>query len=326
MGKLKSIMVVMPSRQQMSPAVHRAMAYARRTETVLYLQLFDHYAPIDYSESIFGAEVAERARRDYIEERMRWLTQQAAGLADQGLRVECDVVWAPRPHEAIIGRILGLEPDVVLKDVDCEPDSGALRLAAVDWKLLRLNPAPVMLVHPQSKLLPHHVLAAVDVTVAGGEAALNDEIVDAARLFSALSGAEMDIVSVFSYNPLKPYGTGFIAESYELMDSAHKQALERFAARQKIAAAHVKRVCTLDAGGGIAEYAKKSGSDLVVLGCAYHGGLERLLFGTTAEALLRRLTCDALLVKPSGYLAELAKHLDLEALKTKYAAGIVETS
>lgn len=318
MQKPKSILVVVPPLQEISPAVHRAVAYARSIDVQLHLQMFDHYAPIDYASSVFGAEVADRARSDYLEERMSWLAQQAAGLADQGLRVECDVVWAPRIHEAIIGRVLDLEPDLVIKDVACDPATQIVRLTSADWKLLRFNPAPAMLVHPRSGVLPHHVLATADVMADGDEAQFNDEIVGAARTISRLSGAGLNLLSVFSYNPMRAYGTGFIAESFDLMDSAHQQALNRFAARAKIPSSHVKRICILDTAAGITDHVQASGTDLVVLGSAYRGGLERLLFGTTAEALLRRLTCDVLLIKPAGFRAELATHMDVEALKSRY--------
>jgi hypothetical protein len=67
--------------------------------------MFDYYAPIDHSARVFGPEVARRARRDFVEERMRWLSAQAAGLADQGLRVECEVIWAPQLHRALIAKV-----------------------------------------------------------------------------------------------------------------------------------------------------------------------------------------------------------------------------
>lgn len=321
MSALKSIMVVMCPQRRATPALHRAVGYARHTNAVLHLQVFDHYAPIDFSRSVFGVEVADRARRDFLDERMKWLSQQAVGLADQGLRVECEVVWAPQEHEAIVAKVLELKPDLVIKDAAGDSgQAGPLRPSAADWKLLRLCPAPLMLVHPQAHMVPRHLLAAVDVNVGPAGAALNDQVVQAGRRFAALSDAELDLASVFSFVPIEPYGTGFIADTYEIMDNAHKEALQKFAARHKLPAAHVKRCASYDTADGIAACARECHADLVVIGSAYHGGLDRLMFGTTAEALLRHLHCDVLLVKPDGFADELGRHLDLERLRAEYAA------
>lgn len=322
MSKLESILAVVPTERRLSPAVHRAIAYARRSQARLHLCLFDHYGPIDYAGRVFGAEVAERARRDFLEERSRWLAEQARGLAEQGLRVECDVAWAPRRYEAIIGKILETQADLVVKDVANDPAAGTLLPDASDWKLLRLAPAPLMLVRPQARLVPHHLLAAVDVTVGEEGEALNEAIVDAARQYAAFSDAALELVSVFSYVPVEAFGAGFIADSYEIMDSAHKEALARFATQHKIPASHIKRRVNLDVAAGIAEAARDAGADLLVLGSAYHSGFEKLMFGTTAEALLRRASCDALMVKPAGFVHELARHLDLDKLRERYAGPV----
>lgn len=305
-------MVVMSPQRRATPALHRAAAYAHRTKAVLRLYLFDYYGPIDYSRAIFGVEVADRARRDFIDERMHWLTGMASGLAEQGLQVECDVIWAPHAHKAIVGRILETQPDLVVKDVDCDARAEAtLHPSSLDWKLLRLSPAPLMLVHPQSKLLPHRVLAAVDVSVAGEQGGLNDRVVMAAQSYAALTDAPADLLSVFCYVPLEAYGSGFIADTYDIMDKAHREALAAFAERHHIAPAQVLRRSAFDTAEAVAACVRERHADLVVLGSAYHSGIDRLMFGTTAEVLLRRLACDVLLVKPEGFRDELARHLHL---------------
>lgn len=316
MSKPKSIMVVVSPRQQATPALHRAAAYAHRTQAELHLYLFDYYAPIDYSRTIFGAEVAERARRDFIDERMRWLSGIASGLADQGLNVDCDVIWSPYLHRAIINKMLDCRADLALKDVESISSSqAALRPSALDAKLLRLSPVPLMLVHPASKLVPHRVLAAVDVMVSDEAGKLNDRVLEAAESCAALSGAQAEMLSVFSYLPVETYAYGFIADTYEIMDGAHREALDAFAARHRLNPNCVLRRSSFDVAEAIAQCARERAADTVVIGSAYHSGLDRLMFGTTAEALLRKLSCDVLLVKPAGIVDELMKHLDWPELQ-----------
>ncbi|HZR38275.1 MAG TPA: universal stress protein [Nevskia sp.] len=296
MSSLKSILVVMSPQRHATPALHRAIAYAHRTKAVLHLYLFDHYAPIDYSRNIFGAEVSDRARHDFLQERMQWLSEQAAGLAAQGLRVECDVIWAPSAHKSILAKVLELKPDLVIKDVDSEPADGLLRPSGLDWKLLRLCPSLLMLVHPRARLLPQQLLAAVDVTITGEEGKLNHRVVAAASACAGLSEGSFKLASIFSYVPVDTYGSGFIADTYDIMNNGHREALANFAALHSIPPLQILRRSAFDVAEGIAACARDTGTDLVVLGSAYHSGFDRLMFGTTAEALIRRLACDVLLV------------------------------
>lgn len=312
MNSQKSIIVVMSPSRRATPALHRAIAYAHHTNAVLHLFLFDYYGPIDHSRTIFGDEVADRAQHDFLDERMKWLASEAAALAQQGLRVECDVIWAPSPYKSIVGKILEIRPDLVVKDVECEAQGEQLlRPSSLDWKLLRLSPAPLMLVHPRSKVVPHHILASVDVTVAGDEGQLNDRVVETAQSIAMLSNAQVDLTSIFSYVPLDTYASGFIADTFDIMDTAHRESLENFAVKHKIRPVQVIRRSGFDVSESIASCARDRGADMVVMGSAYRSGFDRVMFGTVAEGLIRKLQCDVLLVKPAGFELELHKHLKL---------------
>jgi universal stress protein E len=317
MSNLKSILVVVSPERRATPALHRAVAYARRNKAALRLCLFDYYGPIDHSRSIFGQEVADRARHDFTQERMQWLSQEAAGLAAQGLQVECEVIWAPSAHKAVVAKVLETRPDLVIKDVECDPKDGLLRPSALDWKLLRLCPALLMLVQPQARLLPQQLLAAVDVTITGERGKLNHRVVAAASACAALSDASFKLASIFSCVPVDAYGSGFIADTYDIMNNAHRESLAKFASIHAISPLQVLRRSAFDIAEGLAACGRDSGADLVVLGSAYHNNFDRLMFGTTAETLIRRLACDVLLVKPDGFAQELPKHLDLREVQAQ---------
>jgi nucleotide-binding universal stress UspA family protein len=48
----------------------------------------------------------------------------------------------------------------------------------------------------------------------------------------------------------------------------------------------------------IIKYAEKENIDMIVIGAYGHSGLERLIFGSTAERVVRRATCAVLTVRP----------------------------
>ena len=305
MNTLRTVLVLMAPDARPGPALHRAMAYARRSGATLHLEIFDHYEPIDYAGSVFGVEVADRARRDFLDERMKALGEVARGLADNGLKVECDVSWARDPARAVVARMRALRPDLVIQDVEAEPgDGGRLRPSSADWKLIRLATAPLMLVHPKAKLEPGRVMAAVDVSIGGLAGVLNDQLVEAAQGLIVGDHGHFSLGSVFSCLPLGNYDAGFIANTWELMDAAHAESLKRFASRHQLRASQVLRTRRLEPADGIATLVAQNDIDLVVMGSSYHPAIDRLLFGSTAEALVRRLACDVLLIKPADFEAQ----------------------
>ena len=48
----------------------------------------------------------------------------------------------------------------------------------------------------------------------------------------------------------------------------------------------------------IIEFAKSENVDLIVIGSHGHTGVEHLLFGSTAEKVIRKSTCPVLIVRP----------------------------
>ncbi len=97
------------------------------------------------------------------------------------------------------------------------------------------------------------------------------------------------------------YDAGFIAETWALMDRAHEEALQQFAEAHGQKVASTLRGHSVDTADGIVRLAEDSGSDLVVLGSGYHGVIDRLLFGTTVESVIRKLSADLLLIKPADF-------------------------
>jgi len=53
----------------------------------------------------------------------------------------------------------------------------------------------------------------------------------------------------------------------------------------------------------IVELADEVRADVLVMGAVARGALERLFVGSTAEAVLDKLSCDVLIVKPADFTA-----------------------
>lgn len=320
MSHYENILVVLGPERHLSAAVHRGTELARRGNAKLHLVLFDHHPLIDSAAEMVGTEVAALARREFFRERSQWLNEQASALSQKGLRVECDLIWAPVPHEAVLGKILEVNPDLVIVDVPLDSHKPPrLHPTPLIWKLLRLCPAALMLVQSDAKLVPHRLLAAVDVSPgATGHETLNKRIVQGAQDLAQLCQAGVDVVSAFTYIPLQGEAIGFAPEIYDLADQTHSEAFKAFLGQTDIGADHGHRLIG-EPASAIAQCTHELNSDLLVIGAAYHSAWDRLLLGTTAETLLRHIGCDVLALKPNGFLEELARHIDLNELRELYA-------
>jgi hypothetical protein len=51
----------------------------------------------------------------------------------------------------------------------------------------------------------------------------------------------------------------------------------------------------------LGSFARRSGTDIVVVGAVSRSAIARLFIGNTAERTLDHLTCDVLIVKPRGF-------------------------
>jgi universal stress protein E len=327
MSVYKTILVVLGPERRLTAGFHRGVEFARRSGATLHLCLFDYQGLIDTARAVAGDEVAQLAQREFIHERMDWLGKQAAALADRGMRVECDVVWAPVVHEAVLGKALEIGADLVIKDVACDKHTPPrLHATPLDWKLLRQCPVALMLVRPEAPPLPRRLLAAVDVASTRSQsAALNERLLQTSLGLANFCEAELDAISVYSYVPLDTEALGFAPEIYDIVDTAHRTAFERFISAYPVPSDHQHRQFG-EPADAIAQCAAERQIDLTIIGSAYHSGWDRFLFGSTAESLLRQIGSDVLILKPDGFVEQLARHLDLNALRKRYAKTAAQTA
>ena len=86
--------------------------------------------------------------------------------------------------------------------------------------------------------------------------------------------------------------------SDQLEDSAERE-LPKIAACEECAGLEVEEVIAHgDAASEIVRVAKERGVDLIVIASHGRTGLGRILFGSTAEAVVRHAPCPVLVVKP----------------------------
>lgn len=312
MNKLESILVVMDPALQRSPALERAAELARRARARLRLCLFDFDPLIERTADLVSPEVMHLARAQFERQRQQQLAQQAAALVAEGLQVDCEVIWCQFLYEGVVARCLQQPPDLVIKDLR----RGGRGMSAADRHLMRYCPAPLWLVGAAT--LPKRILAAVDTaSEAMSASALNDGVVRGTQAAALYAGAEMHVAHVF---PLQRRGMVTSPHLRRLHAQLRAGDLRRFsdfcAARQ--IGAERRHYLEGDPALKLAALARRIQAGLIVLGTTYKTGFDRLLLGSTSEALASRVPPDVMLLRPDSFVDDLSRHLDLAALERHF--------
>lgn len=319
MNRLERIMVVVPRGMRTTPALRRGVELARRASASLQLCLFDHHPLIDATADIVHPDVMKLAKKQFLDERMRWLSQETAALADQGLRVDCEVQWAPFPHKALLDRVLQHQPDIVIKDLGTDGSQPHQLFAPADWKSLRFCPVPLMLVRPQSAQLPKRILASVDTAGdSDSKAPLNDSVVRTALQLGLFSDATVHLAHVFPFRPPSASQYRGLEGVYEDMRKSDTDHFRAFAARHQVPEER-QHLLAGEPAPTLSDFVARTPFEMLVVGSVYRSAFDRFFLGSTAEAILAQVGCDVLVVKPPQFMDELRAHADIEALRKRQA-------
>jgi universal stress protein E len=299
------LVAIKDPRAKSHPAVAKAAAIAMALDAKL--QLFHaidvpFYPDLGVVDGLPLPQVESRHRDAY----QVLLEEIAAPLRRQGLSVTTAVEWDFPRHEAIIRSAVRFGANLIVAADHATVHHAPWLLRYTDWELLRASPAPVLLVKSPRPYRNPVVLAALDPTRAFGKpAALDNEILRfSATLADALHGA---VHAVHGYVPvpanLSPTVLSKPGELEKILAAAEEEAfgaLSEAAEPLGISRARL-HVVARHPTDAVMEVAKETGSQIVALGSLSRSGVDRFLLGNTAEALIDRLECDILVVKPPEF-------------------------
>jgi len=303
--KPRPILFVAPGTRQHSAALQRAFDLARSAEVPVHVGVVVHEPMLDRGDPFVDQDASELARRQLLADQQAWIDELTARWRQDGLVASASAVWSRVTHEAILEMAAATGAGLIVKDVGHEPLLRRITYTALDWKLLRRAPVPLMLVDGRSTHLPRRILAAVDTLPGTADAeTLNGLILREALKHADLADAELHIAHVFPYPPASgaPGAYRALERIYAESRAADLEAFRAFAEAHQVPGAcrHWLEGNTVQR---LAELVRENGVDLLVLGSSYHSALDRLLVGSTAETMLYQAPCDVLLVKPEPVVA-----------------------
>jgi nucleotide-binding universal stress UspA family protein len=230
---------------------------------------------------------------------------------DEPIRVPvtCQVVDAPNVHHEIVAQADRLPADLIVMGTHGRSGFQRLLLGSVTEKVLRTARPPVLTVGAIPDVVPaanfafKRILCAVD---------FSDCSLAALRYAASLAepaGAELSVLSVVEWTPVGDDPLlGPPAELAGYRMAAEAKSRERL--HKAVAEVAHNTVEEIVRSGTphheILRSAAERQSDLIVLGIHGRNPLDRMLFGSTAEPVVRRSTCPVLTVRSDGHVASAA--------------------
>ena len=292
-----------PPRAQLRKAVELARLYNARVE------LF-HALTFPFGNSVPTGTAALYAA-SHLEALTKRAQQRLGSLAKSPLLADLQVtthVTSDYPiHEAIIRRAMSTSVDLVVIGIHRHSAAARLFLTNTDWELIRQCPCPLLLVKSTRRYARSAVLTAVDPFHTHAKPAnLDTRLLQAGAEIARQVQASLHLFHAYLpwVNLVPMPGAPFPIDPSPEVEAAHRQLilgkLSPLAKRFGI----TPRATHLSMGPVPEELAatvRRIHAAMVVMGAVSRSALRRLFIGHTAEAVLDKLPCDILLIKPKTF-------------------------
>ncbi len=281
----------------------RAAWIARRFDCDLELVLSDPSLAVLRDHFIVSNEA--QAIADNIHGAQEKILQDLAeSVARENARAATTVLAERPAADAIIARVLEVEPRFVVKGTEHHSPAERARFTYTDWRLIRKLDFPLWLVKPREWKEKPVIVAAVDPMHKGDkEGRIDQAIIELGKNLAARANGELQLLhsyerlveigrhAMFSFKPVKLP----IDELEKNIRDTHRNKLDTLAAANDIPDEAVHQLPGR-AHEILPMYARAQGADLVIMGALARGRLKSRVLGSTAERVLDHLPCDVLIV------------------------------
>jgi len=309
MSIYNNILVVADINRDEQPALARAMQLAAKSKSKSSVTLFMSIYDFSYDmTSMLSSDEREAMRNGVIYQRKLWLEKISTDYLLKDIDFKINVVWHHRPYEAIINEIFYGRYDILVKATRKHDGLESTIFTPTDWHLLRKCPTPVLLVKNDSWPQNGNILASVHI---GSEEPTHQQ------LNNKMTIQLLELCRRFDATPYlvsaSPYSPANIAVEIPEFDS--------FTYSEAVRSHYLTQMKTLRQQHGIddentiveeglpedviPQVASQLGASMVILGTTGRTGISAVFIGNTAEAVIDKLTCDVLALKPDGYVSPL---------------------
>lgn len=311
MNKVTNILVIVDPTTNEHPAVDKAAVLAAKFGARLELYICDTKAA---RETRLAKDRAKDPSRMLDVNLRPMLDKLAQPIRSGGVDVAVECEYADALHEGLLARTQRTSADLVIKDTHHHSFAKRTFITNTDWHLIRGCPAPLLLTKGTKWSEHPKVVAAVDPGHENDKpASLDVRILEHAAGFAKRLGGELHIAH--AYLPLSIVAAATVGTPPMIATIPPETLAAEHAAKLK-ELSELARSYQSDSGKihldvsspteFIPRIAETLPADIVTMGVIARSGLKRIFIGHTAENVLERLACDALIVKPPNFTAAMS--------------------
>jgi universal stress protein E len=265
-----------------------------------------------------GSTAASKLLDALVEQKREQLEILVQGTSLSGPKIEIKVLVG-KAFVEIIREVLRHQRDLVIKSVENTESIGQQLFGSTDMKLLRKCPCPVWMIKSTQQQGYRDILVGLEYEPENTQNdTLNRQLLEMATSLALSNFSELHIVHAWTLqfeNFLRSRRLDNSDAEVDAMvneeENRRKQWLadivnECCARQGKETSDYLKPQFHLlkgEARNVVPECVKKLGVELVVLGTIGRTGVPGFIIGNTAEAILNRIDCSVLAIKPVGFVS-----------------------
>ena len=303
MNDIDKILVAVDPIADTQPALDKAMRIAARFDARIELYCCETKAARD---SHLAVHLARGPADEFIYDVRTIAEALAAPAREQGLDISVAAESGDPLHTRILERAERMHADLVIKDTHHHALARRTIFTNTDWHLIRECPVPLLLTRPTAWRDSPVVVAAVDPGhLHDKPARLDQQILNYAKEMAGRLGGAVHLFHTYLATvPAADAVIGALSvmtltpEVLAELRTAKEASLAELAIGHGIDPMHAHLRMGVPAEC-LPAFAEKMHADIVVMGAISRSGLQRLFLGSTAEQVLERIPCDALIVKSS---------------------------
>jgi universal stress protein E len=305
--QIADILVVVDPTALEQPAVAKAHVLAKRLGAAIELLACDTRYSREMRAARNLAGESDAPRSGGLES---LLEELSAPFRAAGIQIETTAITGDPLHERILSWIGNSPADLVVKDTHRHSLAKRTIITNTDWHLIRSCPKPLLLTKAAEWSMHPVFAAAVDPGHANDpSAALDHVILETAASLAVRFDSQLHVIhAYFPATVLNvdgmPLGIGVSAEAVAAEQEIRRAEIERLVGEYHVVVPNL-HVDMGVAAQSLPRMAAACRADVLVMGALARSGLKRLIIGSTTERVLDMLPCDALIVKPTDFAANL---------------------
>lgn len=306
MNRIQNILVIVDPTEPSHSSLEKAELLATRFKARVELYICDTKTAREMRLLAQRATDPSRLLDVNLKPMLEGLAQP---MRARGIDVCTEIEFADRLADGLLDRTMRTSAELVIKDTHHHSLLKRTLISNTDWHLIRGCPVPLLLTKGTRWSKAPNVVAAVDPGHLNDKPAdLDHRILQWSKVFA--ERLEGSLHAVHAYIPLSiaataanvaaPMATTLSPEVLQEEDERKRRELRTLTDDYGIpdANVHLELGVPTDV---LTEMAESLNADLVVMGAIARSGLERIFIGSTAERVLDKLPCDALVLKPMNF-------------------------